>query len=147
MMTCHSDAQTFEARALYWEHRAMQLEAALKDASKVIEGYEKVKKMADALANEIKVANAYIEEMKRKNSELILPDGTVYRFTTDLAEDGDLIVYDCDLEDGYIKKGKAYKVKEKDGLLIAICEEETECVVYTGCSPAPFVYKKDDLVR
>lgn len=46
----------------------MQLEAALKDASKVIEGYEKVKKMADALANEIKVANAYIEEMKRKTA-------------------------------------------------------------------------------
>lgn len=68
MTTCHSETPTSEARALYWEYRAMQLEAALKDASKVIEGYEKVKKMADALANEIKVANAYIEEMKRKTA-------------------------------------------------------------------------------
>lgn len=67
-MTCHSETPTAEARALYWEYRAMQLESALKDASNVIEGYEKVKKMADALANEIKVANAYIEEMKRKTA-------------------------------------------------------------------------------
>lgn len=64
MMTCHSETTTSEARALYWEHRAMQLEAALSDSIKIADHYKCIAMQSEALALELQKANAYIADKK-----------------------------------------------------------------------------------
>lgn len=81
----------------------------------------------------------YVELINEKELE---HEGDRYKRVYRKARDGDVVVYLQTTSDGYIVAGKPYKVRQAGGLIISICEEGTECLVYADNVCPPFVYEK-----
>lgn len=83
----------------------------------------------------------YSEAMATGN-KVIIWQGEQYKQVHRQAQEGDVVVYLQSTSDGYLLADKPYAVRNVGGLLIAIGEDHTECLVYTSCSCPPLVYEK-----
>lgn len=83
----------------------------------------------------------YSEAMATGN-KVISWQGEQYKQVHRQAQEGDVVVYLQSTSDGYLLADKPYAVRNVGGLLIAIGEDHTECLVYTSCSCPPLVYEK-----
>lgn len=90
----------------------------------------------------VKSVNENIPYVELINEKELEHEGDRYKRVYRKARDGDVVVYLQSTSDGYIVAGKPYKVRQAGGLIISICEDGTECLVYADNVCPPFVYKK-----
>lgn len=89
----------------------------------------------------VKSVNENIPYVELINEKELEHEGDRYKRVYRKARDGDVVVYLQSTSDGYIVAGKPYKVRQAGGLIISICEEGTECLVYADNVCPPFVYE------
>lgn len=121
------------------------VEATLEDVTtatqahaKALDRYIQAHREYRAYVKSISGAVAYVELINEKELE---HEGDRYKRVYRKARDGDVVVYLQSTSDGYIVAGKPYKVRQAGGLIISICEEGTECLVYADNVCPPFVYE------
>ena len=89
----------------------------------------------------VKSVNENIPYVELINEKELEHEGDRYKRVYRKARDGDVVVNLQSTSDGYIVAGKPYKVRQAGGLIISICEEATECLVYADNVCPPFVYE------
>ena len=121
------------------------VEATLEDVTtatqahaKALDSYIQAHREYRAYVKSVNENIPYVELINEKELE---HEGDRYKRVYRKARDGDVVVYLQSTSDGYIVAGKSYKVRQAGGLVISICEEGTECLVYADNVCPPFVYE------